>query len=45
MKRAVVLLSGGRVCGEGTLADLAARIPQQSATVSEALEDVFLALT
>jgi ABC-2 type transport system ATP-binding protein len=40
-----VLLSGGRVCGEGTLADLSGRIPDQSATGSDALEDVFLALT
>ncbi len=40
-----VLLSSGRVCGEGTLAELAARIPQQSAAGSDALEDVFLALT
>lgn len=40
-----VLLSGGRVCGEGTLAQLAARIPQCSPPGTDALEDVFLALT
>jgi ABC-2 type transport system ATP-binding protein len=36
-----VLLSAGRVCGEGTLDDLAAR----AGTPSPSLEDVFLALT
>jgi ABC-2 type transport system ATP-binding protein len=36
-----VLLSGGRVCGEGTVPELAAR----AATGSEDLEEVFLALT
>jgi ABC-2 type transport system ATP-binding protein len=36
-----VLLSAGRVCGEGTLDELAARAGAPSPT----LEDVFLALT
>jgi ABC-type multidrug transport system ATPase subunit len=40
-----VLLSGGRVCGEGTLAELASCLPQPPSGGGEALEDVFLALT
>ena len=38
-----VLLSGGRVCGEGTIDELAARARRSAP--SPTLEDVFLALT
>jgi ABC-2 type transport system ATP-binding protein len=41
-----VLLSGGRIAGEGTLAELSARAPSTpSSPSSPSLEDVFLALT
>ena len=41
-----VLLSGGRVRGEGTIAELAARDPSRpSPASSPSLEDLFLALT
>jgi ABC-type multidrug transport system ATPase subunit len=40
-----VLLSNGEVRGEGTLDDLAARVPDVRVTGAEALEDIFLALT
>jgi ABC-2 type transport system ATP-binding protein len=40
-----VLLSEGRVCGEGTLEELAARVPDSEAKPAQTLEDVFLALT
>ena len=40
-----VLLSSGRVCGEGTVDDLAARASRQAATAPRDLEEVFLALT
>ena len=36
-----VLLSGGRICGEGTIEELAA----QAQVASKDLEEVFLALT
>ncbi len=37
-----VLLSGGRIVGEGTVEELAARAPSDA---PESLEDIFLALT
>jgi ABC-2 type transport system ATP-binding protein len=42
-----VLLSGGRVCGSGTLAELTARLPDgvQATTPAATLEEVVLALT
>ena len=40
-----VLLSEGRVCGEGTLEDLAARVPGARGEHTQTLEDVVLALT
>lgn len=41
-----ILLSGGRVCGEGTIDDLAARLPPSSTlSAAPSLEDLFLALT
>jgi ABC-2 type transport system ATP-binding protein len=41
-----VLLSGGRVCGEGTVEELAARVAVPSSPSSPStLEDIFLALT
>ena len=40
-----VLLSEGRVCGEGTLEELAARVPDAQGDSSQTLEGVFLALT
>ena len=40
-----ILLSDGRVCGEGTLEELAARVGGHRATDRPALEEVFLALT
>jgi ABC-2 type transport system ATP-binding protein len=41
-----VLLSGGRVCGEGTVPELAALAAARNASqASENLEEVFLALT
>lgn len=40
-----VLLSGGRVCGEGTLAELVARGEAAGMPASADLEEVFLALT
>jgi ABC-2 type transport system ATP-binding protein len=42
-----VLLSGGRVCGTGTLAELTARLPHavQAPSPAAALEEVVLALT
>jgi len=41
-----VLLSGGRVCGEGTVPELAALAAQRKGSIPrEQLEDVFLALT
>jgi len=39
-----VLLSGGRVCGEGTIDELAHKAPSPSPSPSS-LEDIFLALT
>jgi ABC-type multidrug transport system ATPase subunit len=38
-----VLLSGGRICGEGTYGELASRLPESPRALS--LEEVFLALT
>jgi ABC-2 type transport system ATP-binding protein len=40
-----VLLSNGQVCGEGTLDQLAARVPEAAVNQGSTLEDVFLALT
>jgi ABC-type multidrug transport system ATPase subunit len=40
-----VLLSGGRVCAEGTVAELAARAQQGDTQPAGNLEDLFLALT
>ena len=40
-----VLLSGGRVCGEGTVEELAARASAPSDNLLDNLEEVFLALT
>ena len=41
-----VLLSGGRVCGEGTIDELARRVPPSSSpSAAPSLEDLFLALT
>ena len=40
-----VLLSEGRVCGEGTLEELAARVADTPRRQTQTLEDVFLALT
>jgi ABC-2 type transport system ATP-binding protein len=41
-----VLLSGGRVCGDGTLGELAARVgAPSSASTPSSLEEIFLALT
>jgi ABC-type multidrug transport system ATPase subunit len=40
-----VLLSEGRVCGEGTLDELAAQVPDSDRRPAGTLEDVFLALT
>jgi ABC-2 type transport system ATP-binding protein len=40
-----VLLSGGRVCGEGTLAELTALARASNAATAGNLEEVFLALT
>jgi ABC-2 type transport system ATP-binding protein len=41
-----ILLSGGRVCGEGTVAELAALASRRNAAKpNENLEEVFLALT
>ena len=40
-----VLLSGGRVCGEGTLAELTALARASNAAPAGNLEEVFLALT
>ena len=40
-----VLLSGGRVCGEGTLPELSSLAAARGATPGDDLEEVFLALT
>jgi len=40
-----VLLSEGQVCGEGTLEELSARVPDALRRERQTLEDVFLALT
>jgi ABC-2 type transport system ATP-binding protein len=40
-----VLLSGGRVCGEGTLPELSSLAAARGATAGDDLEEVFLALT
>ena len=40
-----VLLSSGRVCGEGTVDDLSARAANHTSAVPRDLEEVFLALT
>jgi ABC-2 type transport system ATP-binding protein len=40
-----VLLSGGRVCGEGTLPELSSLAAGRGATAGDDLEEVFLALT
>ena len=40
-----VLLSGGRVCGEGTIEELATRVGGHDPTDKRDLEEVFLALT
>lgn len=40
-----VLLNGGRVCGEGTIGELAAGVPAPRAIDLRDLEEVFLALT
>jgi ABC-2 type transport system ATP-binding protein len=40
-----VLLSGGRVCGEGTLSELSSLAAGRGATAGDDLEEVFLALT
>jgi len=40
-----VLLSNGRVCGEGTIAELSARAGMRASTATADLEEVFLALT
>ena len=40
-----VLLSGGRVCGEGTLQEVSALAASRTGTASTDLEEVFLALT
>ena len=40
-----VLLSGGRVCGEGTLAELTALARASNPSTAGNLEEVFLALT
>ena len=40
-----VLLSGGRVCGEGTLEELSAAAAARGRTAENDLEEVFLALT
>ena len=40
-----VLLSDGRVCGEGTLDDLAALVRERGQGASRDLEEIFLALT
>jgi ABC-2 type transport system ATP-binding protein len=40
-----VLLSGGRVCGEGTLPELSSIAAARGASAGDDLEEVFLALT
>lgn len=40
-----VLLSHGRVCGEGTMSELASRVPSIEVRGAETLEEIFLALT
>jgi ABC-2 type transport system ATP-binding protein len=40
-----VLLSGGRVCGEGTLAELSSAAAARGRSAGDDLEEVFLALT